>query len=312
MPTQDTSQLKEKILFSLRKNGPSLPVHIAKEVGLSILFSSAFLSELVSDKKVKMSEMRVGSSPVYFLPGHEQSLERFSTHLKSKEKEAFLLLKERKFLKDEYQQPAIRVALRAIKDFAIPFKKENSFYWRYFTTPESELLIEEKKIIKTPEKDIGIAHTITTSPKPVSDEKEVIKTQTEEKEPKILNIFDKKKETKKPKLSKPAKQTKKKSLKKEEGFFNKVKELLSKKEIEILDIVDIKNMEITLKVNNKGKEELLIAYNKKKISDSDILKAYKKSQEIDLPYIILSLGDASKKTQKIIDASKTLSSIEKL
>jgi hypothetical protein len=306
MPQQDTSQIKEKIIYVLRKNGPCLPVHIAKEVGLSILFSSAFLSELFSEKKVKMSDMRVGSSPIYFLPDHEHSLERFSQHLKSKEKEAFLLLKEKKFLKDEDQQPAIRVALRAIKDFALPFKKEDSFYWRYFTIPESELILEEKKTIKTPAKEeISMIHTIRTSPKPESDGKEAINISQEDKK-------QGKKETKKPKPPKPPKPLKKKSLKKEEGFFNKVKDLLNKKGIEILDINDIKNGEITLKVNNKGQEELLIAYNKKKISESDILKAYKKSQEANLPYIILSLGDAPKKTQNIIDAAKSLSSIEKL
>jgi hypothetical protein len=303
MAQQDTSQLKEKIVYILRKNGPSLPVHIAKETGLSILFSSAFLSELVSDKKVKMSEMRVGSSPIYFLPEHEHSLERYSQHLKSKEKEAFLILKEKKFLKDEDQLPAIRVALRAIKDFAIPFKKEESFYWRYFTTPESEFVFEQKQIIKKQDKpEVEITHTITKIPEQSLDifptEKGVIK--------------EEKKDIKKPKSTKPTKEKKKKSVKKEDSFFNKVKELLNKKEIEILDIVDIKTGEITLKVKNKGKEELLIAYNKKKISDLDILKAYKKSRQANLPYIILSLGDAPKKTQNILDAAKSLSGIEKL
>ena len=96
MPTQDTSKIKEKIIFTLRRRGPCLPVHIANEIQTSILFASAFLSELVSEKKIKMSYMKVGSSPIYFIPGQERHLERFSEHLKSKEKEAFLLLRERK------------------------------------------------------------------------------------------------------------------------------------------------------------------------------------------------------------------------
>jgi len=44
MPIKDTSEIKEKIILILRKNGPSLPVHIAKEIETSILFTSAFLS----------------------------------------------------------------------------------------------------------------------------------------------------------------------------------------------------------------------------------------------------------------------------
>ena len=39
---QDASALKDKIVSSLKQKGPSLPVHIAKEIGLSILFASAF------------------------------------------------------------------------------------------------------------------------------------------------------------------------------------------------------------------------------------------------------------------------------
>ena len=97
---QDTSELKEKILSTFKQRGPSLPVHIAGATGLSILFASAFLSELFSEKKIKISHMKVGSSPIYFLPGQEHLLENFSQYIKGKEKETFLLLKEKKILKD--------------------------------------------------------------------------------------------------------------------------------------------------------------------------------------------------------------------
>ena len=51
MVTQDTSEIKAKIMSVFEKKGPCLPVHIAKETGLSILFASAFLSELLTEKK---------------------------------------------------------------------------------------------------------------------------------------------------------------------------------------------------------------------------------------------------------------------
>ena len=96
--------------------------------------------------------MKVGNSPVYFIPGQERLLENFSQYLKSKEKEAFLLLKEKRFLKDNQQEPAIRVALREIKDFAIPFKKPETdeLFWRYFTIPESEFKEQKEIPKKTP------------------------------------------------------------------------------------------------------------------------------------------------------------------
>jgi len=51
--TQDTTQLKGKIVEFIRANGPSLPVQIAKHTGLSILFASVFLSELFGEQKNK-------------------------------------------------------------------------------------------------------------------------------------------------------------------------------------------------------------------------------------------------------------------
>src|SRR3989344_2933211 len=152
MPNQDTSQLKEKIYYILKRRGPSLPVHIAKEINLSMLFTSAFLSELYSDRKIKISSMKVGGSPVYFVPGHEYQLEKYSQYLGSKEREAFELLRKEKVLKDSEQQPAIRVALRALRDFAIPFKNNNDIFWRYLSVSEQEVIQLFEKPKKREEK----------------------------------------------------------------------------------------------------------------------------------------------------------------
>jgi len=287
MPTQDTLQLKEKIISILKKRGPSLPVHIANETQQSILFASAFLSELISERKIKTSFMRVGSSPLYLLPNQEHHLEKFADHLKSKEKDAFILLKQKKCLADSKQDPAIRVALRQIKDFAIPFKKNEEIFFRYFKIPESELSTPEVKMQKL-KKEVQI--------KPLVESKE-------------LEIFDNPKTLKKTtkKLVK-----KKISSKKTEKFFNIVKEFLSNKYIEILDIESFNKNDLILRVNSNNQEKLLIAYNKKRINESDIIKASKKAQESNLPYIILSLGGPLKKLDNLINAVKNLEMIEKL
>lgn len=148
MSEERALEIKEKIISIFKDKGPCLPVNVAKETGLSLLFASAFLSEFLSEKKIKISNMKVGSSPLYFIPGQEKMLENFSDYLKSKEKEAFILLKEKKILKDSEQEPAIRVALRAIKDFAIFFNKNGEIYWRYFNIPETDLKNLEKGIKK--------------------------------------------------------------------------------------------------------------------------------------------------------------------
>ncbi|MFH1503443.1 MAG: hypothetical protein ABIE36_02190 [Candidatus Diapherotrites archaeon] len=304
MPNQDTSQIREKILSILRMRGPLLPVHIANETGLSMLFSSAFLSELLSDKKIRISYMKIGSSPIYFLPGHEYQLERYSHHLKSREKDAFLLLKEKKIIKDSKQEPAIRVALRSIRDFAMPFKRNNEIFWRYFTIPESEFReeIEPKKQEIIQGKEPGKREPIP--------EKEAEK-------PKIinLNILEKTEETKKlpRKSTTKRKPAQKKSIQnKNEKFFNQVKEFLSKEPIEILNIEGFGKDEILLRIKTENEEKLLIAYNKKKISENEIIKANKKASELSLRYIILSMGEPAKKLADLIDSVKNLEKIEKM
>ena len=287
MPTQDTSVLKEKILLIFRRRGPSLPVHIAGMVGISTLFASAFLSELVSENKLKLSHMRVGNSPLYFLPGQEPLLEKFSEHLKSKEKDAFMLLKDKKILKDSEQAPAIRVALRFIRDFAVPFRKNEEIYWRYFTAQESEFKIEK------PPKKI---------------ERKIIEVKKLEKE-KDLGIFEKE-EKLKTKPKKTTTKTRKPTKKKTDIFFNKVKEYLLRENITITEVESLAKNDLILRIKLKGKDNLLFAYNKKRIAETDIIKASKKAKGIGLSYILLSKGGPLKKVENLLEALKGLDSIE--
>ena len=273
--------------------GPSLPVHIGKEISTSILFTSAFLSELISEKRLKISRLKVGNSSLYFIPEQESFLEGFSQHLKSKEKEAFELLKQKKVLKDSEQHPAIRVALREIRDFAIPFKKDDRLYWKYLMVSDQELV---NKMREMPIKPQMVKEK--TFEKPIISEQIIVSKKEE--------IKDKKKIIKKEIFNKKTPQ------KKGDKFFNKVKEFLSKSSIEILDVEDASKDNLILKIKINNKERLLVAYNKKKIDESDIIKAYKKSLELDLEYIILSLGEPVKKMNEFIEAVKKLDGIKKI
>ena len=234
-----------------------------------------------------MSHLRIGSSPLYFISGQEDQLERFSQYLRSKEKDAFLLLKDKKILRDSEQQPAIRVALREIKDFAVPFEKDNEIFWRYFLTEESPN-IETEKEEKVEEEIIGEIKT----EKPGQE--------TKEEKPKTKN--------------KTASKTRKtiKTKKKDENFFNKIKDFLEKQNIEIIDIKDFKNNEAILKIKKQENEELLFVFNQKKITEKEITKSYKKASEEKMKYSILSLGEPSKKLYDLISAIKDLSEIGKI
>ncbi|MFA5857392.1 MAG: hypothetical protein WC867_08580 [Candidatus Pacearchaeota archaeon] len=150
--------VKNKILEILKRRGPSLPIQLAKEVGISSLFVSAFLSELSTEKKIKISKLKVGGSPLYFMDGQVDQLEKFHSYMHPKESEAFLLLKKEKVLKDSSQDPAIRVALRSIKDFAVGFTDDNEIYWKHILIPNEEVELMFKSKPKIEDKIIEISN----------------------------------------------------------------------------------------------------------------------------------------------------------
>ena len=280
MPIKDTSEIKEKIISFLRKNGPSLPVHIAKEIEFSTLFTSAFLSELASEKRIKISYIKIGNSPLYYLSEQKFLLEKSSFHLKNREKDAFMILKEKKFLKDHEQDPAIRIALREIKDFAIPFKKDEEIIWRFFSVPEEEFGVAKKE------------------EKPIAKKEEKIENE--------LNIFDT------PKKINTRKTSKKRRIQKENKFFEEIKNFLIEKSLEIVDIISFSKNEILLKIKQNEKEKILIAYDKKRIGENDIINASQKASKFGIPYIILSKGEPLKKIQDLLRALNNLSFMGKI
>lgn len=160
----DIPQKKKKIISFLESNGPSLPVRIAREIDLSPVFTSAILSELLQNKDIMLSNLKIGSSPLYFIPGQEEKLERYMVNLKGIEKEVLLKLKKKTELEDESQEPAFRIALRNLRDFAKPFKRGEKIFWRYAfskkNAPEETIHREKnkkqtqiKKIKNFPEKN---------------------------------------------------------------------------------------------------------------------------------------------------------------
>lgn len=132
----------EQIISFIKANGPVLPAKVAKAINTNLLFASAQMSELVDDKKLKLSNLKVGGSPVYFLSGQEGKLQDFAENLNEKDKRAYDFLKQNKIVKDSDLEPLMRVGMRAIKDFAIPlqvtFDNEKLLFWKWYMTDPKE------------------------------------------------------------------------------------------------------------------------------------------------------------------------------
>lgn len=345
---------RDRILSAIRMRGPSVPVGIAKSVGISPLFASAFLSELRGEEKLRVSDMKVGSSPLYYLPGQEAMLENFIEHLNQKEIEAFRLLKNNKLLVDSEQTPVMRVALRAIKDFAVPLKinveGEPKIFWKHFGVSDvefeeifkdrvlgggkkeriEEIVKEEKEIGKAIEGEkLALTEEIKTEEKLIEEiKKDIIesvekkpeekrKTEKKRKRKKVEDIKEKEGRIKEEKdiVVKELKEAVEKKIQETE-FGKNVKDYLSGRGIEVLEVIINKKKEYIAKIRVDhifGKQEyFLIAKDKKNVSDNDLTVALQKAQSEKMPAIVMSLKELNKKGKEYVSQWGNLVKFEKM
>ena len=295
--TQKLFENKEKIIATIKIKCPSLPIHLARIINQPPLFTSAFLAELLADKRLKISNMKVGSSPLYYIQGQELMLENFVEYLSPIEKEAFSILKQEKVLRDSDLQPVTRVAIRSIPDFAIPVQirigEDIILFWRYFQISDNEMHNLINSISTSPRQSHLILPSQTSHPQ---IEQTPSKPQQEQALSTILKDM------------KPIPRQKQISLQKqkkssiESVFVSKLKEYLTAKDIEIIEILSEKKKEFMAKVRIDtlfGKQTYyLTAKDKKKITENDLTLALHKSQAEKMPCVVLSPGDLDKKAQE--------------
>jgi hypothetical protein len=266
----------EKVLAIVREKGPVLPVQIAREINDNILMTSARLSELLSSKKIKISHLKVGGSPLYYSEGQESKLQDFTDNLNGMEKKAYDLLSQNKVLRDSSQEPAIRVALREIKDFAVPlqvnYENKTEIFWKWYLTDSKEA---EPLIKNTLSKKEAVLEKLPEKPK------EEIKAPIE--------------------LKKDA--TKPRKAADKGAFLKEVHGFLDKTKINILETHEIKkNTEtdfiVELQTQLGNVRYFCKAKNKKKINSGDLSSALLNAQSKGLPLLFLTKGKISKKTKE--------------
>ena len=268
-----------EIIDFLKREGPILPAQLSKELNTNLLFASAILSELASKKEVLISNVKRGGSPFYYVKGQEHKLEKLSEFLSGKPKEAFNLLKERKVIRDKTAEPAIRVALREIKDYAIGLNVgisgEYEIFWKYYLTGNEET----KKLIK---EELGVSEK--------SEEEEKTENPIGEKENEKEEIEEKPIEEKKVL----------------EKTFDSVDQYFVENDIYIIsqDVIR-KNKEINYIVDvptNIGKLRYLVKFkDKKSITDKDLKISWEEGNEKKLPILFITNGELTKKAQKFLN-----------
>ena len=301
--TAKVIETKNKILEIIKSKGPSLPVHMSSELKINMLFASAFLSELLSERKIKISHMRVGGSPLYLILGQEPMLVNFSNYLHSKEKDAFVILKENFILEDEKMLPAIRVALREIKDFAFPITietplAEKKLFWRFLTTSEDDA--REMIAKMTAKREKPKPARLEKAAEKIKEKIEATETEKEHKEKPLITLKEKK-----PK--KPAEKSE---------FVLRAVKFLDDNKIELLEEIENKKKDFSARIrieSDLGKIEFLAIFkDKKKISEDDLTVALHKAQSIKLPVLLVSTGEPDKKAQAYLESWKSMIKFRKM
>jgi len=328
---------KEKIL-EIVKQGPTLPTKVAKALGGGgdTMLIGAILSTLISSGDVKVSSLKVGGSPLYYVPEQESKLEDFLSYLNEKDKKTFRLLKEQKVLQDSVQDPLTRVSLRAIKDFAksfeIEYKSQKVLCWRFYSISLEEAQSLAKKIVANIAKSGGAEESapeqrieqkpeykpsLIIEPKLVVMEKPVVVAQQVlEPVPAVISqekIHEKHlkpakvpKTLKVPKTPKPVKEPKQpkapKVQKLEYNFFELILNHVASKKLDVISKEKIKKSEYDLVLKNHETNEYIYckAKDKPTISEGDLAPALIFAQNKKMPCLFISTGELTKTASILI------------
>lgn len=252
---------REAALHYIKTNGPIIPVQVSKVLNTNILFASAVLSELVEKKQLKMTYAAIGGSKVYYIKGQEQLLgDKLYNSLNPVEKEVFDLLKERKVLRDVELEPKERIALRDLKDFAMPLTitagNQSELFWKFYIISDDDVkkileqyveeipaeeLKRDSKEVKAPDLNEFVAKLKEELIKEMSSklmQKEIAKEEVEKKEERKDIVKEEKKEAikeiakedKKDIVKKPRKERIVKGIVKEEVAEEKEEQIIQEKE----------------------------------------------------------------------------------
>jgi len=289
-------------ILQLARIRPLQPTNVAKALGKDSFMASAMLADLASKGKLKISNIKVGSSPLYYVPGQEASLQEFIKSLNEKDQKTVILLSEKKILRDKELDPLTRVSLRQTKDFSIPLEvglnEQRELFWKWYllSNEDAEKLIKEMLNIKEPEikkeQSIQIEQPILQQEKQEDQRTEKrVRRKRVEKQEKIETIEQ--------------------ELNKETNvdFDNNVKKFFQENKIIIQEqLIQKKNSELLLEIPSPvgTLNYYCVVKDKKKITDGDLSNAFVQGQLRKLSILFITRGELTKKAEEMLKQLKGL------
>lgn len=301
---------KEKIIEVLQQ-GPTIPSKIVKVVGGDTMLIGAMLSSLISTGEVKYSSLKIGGSPVYYLPEQEEKLEEFIGYLNDKDQKTARLLKEEKVIQDSKQEPLIRFSLKTIKDFAKPFELKGELFYRYFLVNREDAEILANNILNEQN-----TQKITVDSKSTLTAKETALQHTATSEPLEDTSLESKSNLSESVVAEPVHAEKKVHEKEgfKKDFFETIKAHIYGLGLDIVGKEKIKKTEYVLILKNHDSNEYYycVAKDKKTINEGDLSTAFVFAHQKRMPCIFLMTGRLTKKAELMSQKEFKDMKIEKL
>ena len=297
---------QDRILQLLRTSGPSLPSKVAKTINTQILLASAHLSDLSSQGKLKVSDLKVGGSPLYYLPGQEPLLYPFAAgNINPKDLQVLDHLKNDQILREATLDLLSKVSLRSLKDFAIPlhvtFQGKTELFWKWhlLSTEESNRLISDL-LVGSQRSEAPQSMILPESLSPTEEIKR--------EEQKTLTPLPIEPERNEEKITRtPEKVVKAKRSVVEDTFLPDIDRFCSKLKIELVQKETLrKNAELNLIVKVPSVVGSMTyfckAKNKSKCDEKDISTAYMEAQVKKLPLLFPYTEELNKKAQEMLES----------
>ena len=305
---------REKLLQLMRDKGPVVPSDVNRELNVSILIASVMLSDLVGMNKVRISRLKVGGSPLYYLPEHADQLQNFSGKLAGPEKRAYELLREGKMLTDKQLDPQTRVALRQLKDFAVPLEKSHNgsseLLWKWYLLPDDEA---DAMVHKSVGEEEAVAVAASSFKGALVEVAAAAPAEAVAAEAPAVAVQEKVSEKKQvepaaPGLKKPRRAAPKKQAEPKQRVD--VLQFLSGHNIAVVETLSAKkgDAEFIANVPNPlgGTRYYCRFRDKKSCNDADVSAAIVQAQLKKLPLLFLSTGALSKKAEEVLGSQQNV------
>jgi len=317
---------REEVINFIKRYGPSVPNEIRKKFGVDNFIMGAVLSELSERNLLKITNIKMGSSPFYYLEGQEEQLENLTQYLNPKDQETAQWLKKVKVAEDTTLDTLKRVSLRKLPDFAKQLKARMGdgteiLFWRYYLYSEEQAINYLKNGGEEPKTETPIEEVL-----PVKEEiHHEVQSKLVEEIP-LVNLSEENlvEQTAsdlnlKESISKQI-QSSKESYPEPEfpktKFYEKVILFFRENHIFVIkqDEVAKGEYEFLIKFPSAiGNIVLLVrAKDKKKLTEADVAPALLAAKMLDVSCLLLVTGEFTKKAQKDIQKLYTGLIIKKL